>query len=813
MAKDLTIRILGRPQVSKDDAVGYQRISRQYVVEGYRASYSGINDPTNPLFLAVGTEDEEFEGHYLVDQKISPKQGSVDVAYLTREFVEVRDTWSSEQFAQSKGFKRVTRQFVVLRAVSDLGYTQQNFDKHPNNNSNKDYSPWDYLATVVGNSEPDVGEEFSIPLNTTFNHTYRRSNISVDTKNPGFDVWSVTWTAPIRPEGEPSITKDSQLGYQTVSRSYVISGEYFTKSKIFDGDSPLFLNVGTADHEYADHYLVNQEIKPLNNVQDGEDSIEDLAVLTRSFVKIRDTWSTENFSQSRGFKKITRQFVVLRAQHTLGYTEAVFDNHPVNTANKEYSPWKYLPTVVADSEPDISELFNIPTNIEFNQKWHRSTISVDSKNPGVDVWSVSWTAPIRPEGEPTITKDSQIGFQTVTRSYVITGDYYTKANMFDGLNPLFLDVGTADHEYTDHYLVNQAIKPMLNMQKEGDDTVEDLAILTRQFVEIRDSAFQESVTVANDLRKITRYFVVLRADHAKGYSPTGKTSTWNKHPSQASGYEPWEYAPHPVSEPPTTVARSMPQSTPMNVSALLGEVGINDVINEYSEANSGEWLKGSASVRLSQPGVDVWTVSWATHTNPYWSAGGEKTLGSVNSKSPKTVDFDRDGLKVYSTDAEVRGNLIGQVATISFFVVGNVVTTNLSSNWQGVSNSDPSVCLDFYLIPYDGSKAISFNSVIDNAVFANVGSANLADLATGQGVTNGFRFTGGYYNGDDPSGLPIFKNMRIADGGGTITFTAAAPDSDATTASPITAKTDPIFTSGDPNETKRIWRVRISYAG
>ena len=71
--KDLTIRILGRPQVSKDDAVGYQRISRQYVVEGYRASYAGINDEDNPLFIAVGTEDEEFEGHYLIKSKDNPQ--------------------------------------------------------------------------------------------------------------------------------------------------------------------------------------------------------------------------------------------------------------------------------------------------------------------------------------------------------------------------------------------------------------------------------------------------------------------------------------------------------------------------------------------------------------------------------------------------------------------------------------------------------------------------------------------------------------------------------------------------------------------
>ena len=121
-AKDLTIRLLGRPQITKDDQAGYQRLVRQYVVEGHRVSKAELRKTNNPLHLDVGTPDEEFSDHYLVDQKLSPKQGSMDVAYLTREFVQIRDTWSSESFSQSRGFKRISRQYVALRAVHDQGY-------------------------------------------------------------------------------------------------------------------------------------------------------------------------------------------------------------------------------------------------------------------------------------------------------------------------------------------------------------------------------------------------------------------------------------------------------------------------------------------------------------------------------------------------------------------------------------------------------------------------------------------------------------------------------------------------------------------
>ena len=820
MAKDLTIRILGRPQVSKDDAVGYQRISRQYVVEGYRASYAGINDSNNPLFLAVGTEDEEFEGHYLVDQKISPKQGSVDVAYLTREFVEIRPTWSSEQFSHSNGFQRCSRTFVALRAVNSLGYSADNFQYHPEVSPQKDENPWKYAPSVVLNSEPTLSEEFDIPKGINFNQKWSRVSITVDTKSPGIDVWNVSWVSPIRPEGEPTITKDTAAGYQTVSRSYAISAEYYNKNKIFDSSNPLFLETGKADHEYTDHYLVNQQIKPLLNAQKGADEVEDLAVLTREFVQIRDTWSSEQFAQSRGFKRCSRTFVVIRAVNELGYSSDNFAKHPHNNPDKESSPWEYLPKVVENSEPYLSDLFEIPIKVEFNHTWHRTSISVDTKAPGIDVWNVSWTAPIRPQGEPTITKDNQIGYQTVRRSYAISAEFYTKNKIFDVENPLFLPVGTRDFEFNDHYLVNQQISPLTNAQKDSSDSTKDLAILTRDFVEVRDTWVSESVSSSSDLKKIRRNYVVLRADHFRGYSPKGRESTWTKHPlnESASGTTnnktPWEYAPYPVSRPPEDLKYSYPTESPIEKTPKLGNVGlIQALISQSSNINMGKWLRGSAQVNFSNPGVDIWSVEWVSHCRPYWTLGGEKSLGSTSFQSPQYVEFDNNGLRISAGGSSGSGSVVGQVASFSFYVVNKTISTNLSAYWKGVSSSQPSVMLDFYLIPKVGGKAIEFRQLIKNAIFTSVGSTDLGGLATGSGMTNGFKFLGNYYDGDKKtSELPKFKNIPIADGGGTITYSQGSGGS-TTVAANLSVVSTPVFTSSDPTEESRIFKVIVSYVG
>lgn len=857
MAKDLTIRLLGRPQVTKDDQVGYQRIARQYVVEGYRASYAGINDSNNPLFLAVGTEDEEFEGHYLVDQKISPKQGSVDVAYLTREFVEIRPTWSSEQFSHSNGFQRCSRTFVALRAVNGLGYSADNFQYHPSISPQKDENPWKYAPSVVLNSEPTLSEEFDIPKGINFNQKWSRVSISVDTKSPGIDVWSVSWVSPIRPEGEPTITKDTAIGYQKVSRSYAISSEYYNKNKIFDSSNPLFLEVGEADHEYGDHYLVNQQIKPLLNAQKGADEVEDLAVLTREFVQIRDTWVSENFSQTRGFKKITRTFVALRAVHSLGYDSQKFQYHPSVNPQKEDDPSKYLPKVVAAGTPLNAEAFNFPVGVSFNHIWSRSSIAVDTKSPGVDVWSVTWVAPVRPEGEPTISKDSLLGYQTVVRAYAISGDFYNKNSIFDSANPLFLPVGTSDHEYSNHYLVNQQIKPMLNLQKEstGDD-IDDLAILTRVFVEIRDTHVSESVSTTSDLRKLRRQYVVLRGVSPSGTNIGYSSANFAKHPyevskSTSSGYAPWDYIPEIISNPSKVSYTASNFLVGGKVPTLYNVEDDNtsypSVITTYKsfgEFNNGNWLRGAAQVDLSKPGVDVWNVDWVTHVNSYQTSTAKKTGNAFN--IPNVVELDEHGVRLNDFGGSSSSSGISDVVSHVALFVADTVPVGVSSYWGGGSNYTPSVMFDFFFIRHDGQR-ITMNKLFKNTVYQRSTRSLEFPKGTGGNHVIGSKspyqltMTGDYKDlakyeyteskvvKKDESGndvyeestvtrfdkiekLPLYQRKPIIFAGGKITWTSSVASSN-NNASLIGVTVAPIFTSSDKDETKRIWKVVTTYAG
>lgn len=240
MTRDLTIRLLGRPQVSKDSQIGYQTVRRTYVVEGPRASLEGIEDSSNPLFLEVGTPDEEFTNHYLVNQQLSPAQGSMDKATLVRDFVEIRNTWATESISESGDLKRLTRRYVVLRAQNpdthSLGYDIESWENHPRNPANNQKDPFDYLPTVVYQTQPN-NEEVHLP-GMPWGASGKDVNLAGDEKlyaglrrlstdmgvgswlpmaaqvsmaAPGVDVWTVAWVTHGKPYWTTGTTKGGAM--------------------------------------------------------------------------------------------------------------------------------------------------------------------------------------------------------------------------------------------------------------------------------------------------------------------------------------------------------------------------------------------------------------------------------------------------------------------------------------------------------------------------------------------------------------------------------------------------------------------------
>lgn len=240
MARDLTIRLVGRPKVTKDSSLGFNRLARKYVVQGPRASSAGINDPSNPLFLPVGTADDEFGSEYvLVNQSIDPSS-SIEKATLNRDYVEIRNTWQSESVSESGDLKKLQRKYTVLRAQHSKGYGATEWATHPHNSNIPAIDPWDYLPQVIKNTEPgmlsydvfanagstpsglkqpmielngvsvagsvSIYGESHATLADSLSHAravgslqagWVRATATVDTTNPGVDVWSISWVAPV----------------------------------------------------------------------------------------------------------------------------------------------------------------------------------------------------------------------------------------------------------------------------------------------------------------------------------------------------------------------------------------------------------------------------------------------------------------------------------------------------------------------------------------------------------------------------------------------------------------------------------------
>ena len=157
MSRDLTIRLLGRPQVSSDKRTGFSKVSRRYVVQGPRATLAGIVDSANPLFLPYGSTDEEFTDYYLIEQTLSPASGTLDKAYLVREFLQISTSAIQEAYTQTNDLIRVRKRFAVLRNDDTaLGYGtlwDSVNDKHPITNSSY-IDPWEYAPSWIKSSAP-----------------------------------------------------------------------------------------------------------------------------------------------------------------------------------------------------------------------------------------------------------------------------------------------------------------------------------------------------------------------------------------------------------------------------------------------------------------------------------------------------------------------------------------------------------------------------------------------------------------------------------------------------------------------------------
>ena len=380
MANDYRIRLLGRPTVENDSAIGFQKITRKYAIEGPKASKIGIEGSQDgiALFREIGEPDEEFSDHYLTSQVISPGD-TIDNAILTRVYVRLRDTWYSEQTSESGDLKRLTRKFAVLKNSSHtlgqlgtpelLGYDVRQWSLHPSNGAEiaDNSDGWDRLPQVVLANEPvtisyadgdQVGSN-SADTPTPATKTPRRivfprvvrvlsnTNGQVELEVAGAAAWKLGGQEFSAEDGNP---------LEDAAQTFNVDDEFVC---LVDPRSATNLD-DPASYDASDPYT------------DGLGSlvVGGKVTLAQSAIKpVYTNLASVHAQTDNGY--ITESFTDADRKSEFIEDLALLENKiPSNT--------------VPQSEGDP---------VSPNLYWVRASVSVDASNPGVDMWSVSWVAP------------------------------------------------------------------------------------------------------------------------------------------------------------------------------------------------------------------------------------------------------------------------------------------------------------------------------------------------------------------------------------------------------------------------------------
>ena len=378
MPDDLRIRQIGRAKIEKDSAAGFQKLTRKYAVEGPKASKIGLDGSQDgvALFREYGEPDEEFSDHYLINQTVDPG-ATVDKATLTRQYAQLRDTWYGLQTSESGQLKKMTRKFVVIKnsnhilsqlGTPNLGYDTEAWSLHPKTgqNSPDEADNWDMLPTIVKQTEPvnvsyaDGDASGTIPpikqLSSENENTrvlfprvvkvLSNTNGDVELEVVGSSPWKLGEQAFESTEGKAEL--DTKQTFNVDEEFVVLTDPRSTPFAIDDPStydpSDLYTSsIGTLDIG-STLTLSDSNIKPVKaNVPSVYSQTDDADVL----------YSLQNATRTTNFVEDL----------------AVLENR--------------IPTQEEATNTTVGNLI-----------WVRGACSVDTSNPGIDLWTVSYVAPI-----------------------------------------------------------------------------------------------------------------------------------------------------------------------------------------------------------------------------------------------------------------------------------------------------------------------------------------------------------------------------------------------------------------------------------
>jgi hypothetical protein len=115
------------------------------------------------------------------------------------------------------------------------------------------------------------------------------------------------------------------------------------------------------------------------------------------------------------------------------------------------------------------------------------------------------------------------------------------------------------------------------------------------------------------------------------------------------------------------------------------------------------WLRASAQVDSSNPGLDVWSISWVAPVKMYWA----KTDKGFPGKSLGTFKFDGDGIEILPGGSGTSLKTVYSLVTFTNNIGGKV------NKWS--SDKPMSVSLDFHFVSKEGNSSVmSFRQFLPN---------------------------------------------------------------------------------------------------
>ena len=216
------------------------------------------------------------------------------------------------------------------------------------------------------------------------------------------------------------------------------------------------------------------------------------------------------------------------------------------------------------------------------------------------------------------------------------------------------------------------------------------------------------------------------------------------------------------------------------------------------------WVRGGAQVDRTNPGVDIWSLSWTAPVLPYWRQMA-KSKGGGTFAFPSVISFDANGIKLFRNGSTATG-ITGW--TYTFFHVGAFPESPIGGWASG--GSQPSVAMDFHLVGKDGQqRSQSFRQTFSNTLFEQNTTQHLDFPDTDGGNTRVLTESSYQYifnQGPWTGPWPKYQGVAIQNAGGHLSWTHTyAPNQSWSSFAGGTIA--PIFSHG----ATKIWKITVNY--